>query len=522
MFIAAISVFLMANAQSYSCDSVMMELRHPTGSPYFTFRQSFSVKTSDGNVLTCIPAKTLLDHQLADFGDWLYKVDHQSLTVLDSAFVETNNTFGEDNQNVLLAKAPDGNGYILAKLLYNKLMEPGLDGYAWLRISHIDEALNMQPHEEALTVLLEDAIVVDKLLGIVPEGDQIVLMYMTDLLTPVVTRIGLDGVLHEKTAFDNLFQLENVMHGLAVYNERPLEYAIYDWEANGADTCLVYHVLDSLFTLKETIVMEAHQGDIYPVQPWQYPWRKDFHTVHILPLDDGTFIEAFRYERHNITRNGACLLKYDKTTHECLAQALFESWPFYLDPEKMGYPIGMVKTVNDDIYFAYRTNNNIIGGSATTKGWLGFAKLDSDLNILWQRYCLGSSLSTGGYMQEFCHVSQCEDGFAIIGKIQKEGEDYNFFYYFIHDEDPADISEADAFLRPYMYYPNPAQDQLRLQYSPDVQPEQIELYDMQGRLVHTQKQGLENVNMHGLSAGQYLMKVTLEDGKTFSDKVVKE
>jgi hypothetical protein len=73
-----------------------------------------------------------------------------------------------------------------------------------------------------------------------------------------------------------------------------------------------------------------------------------------------------------------------------------------------------------------------------------------------------------------------------------------------------------------MFYPNPAQDRLRLQYSPDVQPKQVELYDLQGRLVRSQSQGLESLNMQGLAPGQYLMKVTLEDGKSFTDKVVKE
>ena len=77
-------------------------------------------------------------------------------------------------------------------------------------------------------------------------------------------------------------------------------------------------------------------------------------------------------------------------------------------------------------------------------------------------------------------------------------------------------------VRPYTYYPNPAQDQLHLQYSPDVKPARIELYDLQGRLVYLQSHSLESVEMQGLTAGQYLMKVTLEDGKSYTDKVVKE
>ena len=68
----------------------------------------------------------------------------------------------------------------------------------------------------------------------------------------------------------------------------------------------------------------------------------------------------------------------------------------------------------------------------------------------------------------------------------------------------------------------PAQDQLHLQYSPDVQPKEIELYDLQGRLVRTQTKNLESLSLQGLPAGTYTMRVTLEDGKVYSDKVVKE
>ena len=75
---------------------------------------------------------------------------------------------------------------------------------------------------------------------------------------------------------------------------------------------------------------------------------------------------------------------------------------------------------------------------------------------------------------------------------------------------------------PYAYYPNPAQDQLHLQYSPDVQPKEIELYDVQGRLVRTQNKNLESFNLQGLSIGTYTMRVMLGNGKVYSDKVVKE
>ena len=40
--------------------------------------------------------------------------------------------------------------------------------------------------------------------------------------------------------------------------------------------------------------------------------------------------------------------------------------------------------------------------------------------------------------------------------------------------------------------------------------------------MRSQRNGLESINLEGLAAGTYTMRVTLEGGKVFSDKVVKE
>ena len=61
-----------------------------------------------------------------------------------------------------------------------------------------------------------------------------------------------------------------------------------------------------------------------------------------------------------------------------------------------------------------------------------------------------------------------------------------------------------------------------MQFSPDVQPKQVELYDLQGRLLRTQRSSFGSIDMSQLLAGAYMLRVTLEDGKVFSDKVVKE
>ena len=111
-----------------------------------------------------------------------------------------------------------------------------------------------------------------------------------------------------------------------------------------------------------------------------------------------------------------------------------------------------------------------------------------------------------------------DNGVAIIGNNYGLPE---VFYLFVNDDYDA-LDEQDIIIRPYTFYPNPAQSELHLIYSPDVQPARIELYDLQGRLLQTQTQNLESIGLEGLAAGQYLMKVTLKDGKTFTDKVAKE
>ena len=84
------------------------------------------------------------------------------------------------------------------------------------------------------------------------------------------------------------------------------------------------------------------------------------------------------------------------------------------------------------------------------------------------------------------------------------------------------LSEFGMEVRPYDYYPNPTQSELHLRYSPDVTPKQIELYDLQGRLVRSQRNDLESFDMEGLASGTYTLRVTMVGGQTFSDKVVKE
>ena len=187
--------------------------------------------------------------------------------------------------------------------------------------------------------------------------------------------------------------------------------------------------------------------------------------------------------------------------------------------------------VGEDAFYFYHTVGAPGGWGYDWMNCFVVTKMDFDGNVIWQRYWdryfleyemkvyypnfLTTTSDDGCLISGYCYYSD------IYGS-QRFGSDPEIFMLKFFPDGTFSVPEVESFIRPYLFYPNPAQDHLHLQFSPDVQPKQIEFYDLQGRMVRSQGKGLESINLQGLSAGQYLMKVTLEDGKVFTDKVMKE
>ena len=82
------------------------------------------------------------------------------------------------------------------------------------------------------------------------------------------------------------------------------------------------------------------------------------------------------------------------------------------------------------------------------------------------------------------------------------------------DENEYDISDARLF-------PNPAEDRLSLRLSEDVSCMNVEIYGIDGRLLKSQNDNFENIDVSGLCSGIYIAKIYLEDGTIVSKKIVK-
>ncbi len=147
-------------------------------------------------------------------------------------------------------------------------------------------------------------------------------------------------------------------------------------------------------------------------------------------------------------------------------------------------------------------------------------KTDADANILWQRY-----LHDRRNIYRPASIVVSSDGGCLVSGYRQNSTNLTecgVFLLKVFPNGTLSISDPEITVCPYTYYPNPTYNKLYLKFSPDVQPAQVELYDLQGRLVRRQSKAFESIDMSQLPAGTYTMRVTLENGKVYSDKVVKE
>ncbi|MDO5343218.1 MAG: T9SS type A sorting domain-containing protein [Bacteroidia bacterium] len=93
-----------------------------------------------------------------------------------------------------------------------------------------------------------------------------------------------------------------------------------------------------------------------------------------------------------------------------------------------------------------------------------------------------------------------------------------FFCYLIF----ADVDESYVSENAVNVYPNPASGSISVSVNSGAEIGSVSLHDVSGRLVKAQQSGFGSIDISGLATGMYVMKVTLDDGKVFEEKIVKE
>ena len=479
-------ISLLMVAGMMQAQNFVTEFRHENGK-YFNFHNL--VETSNNGLIVECP---MFEEAMVgpDIGVMFYKISSEG-QITDSLLIENEDirlkTLFETNPN-----NPDD--YLFA---YFDINQEGIV----FRMTFIDSNLNIIGTND---VLLDNSIHWNSYDCFMDSnGDIIASFSFTEdpAFRTFFVRIGFDGTLKLKKEIPEIRHFEQLQSShTGEYSKSPLQYCY--WGSNntndlGENPPIRNYVLDSLFN-----VVDEHSYYKYNNNFYGNGWQE-----HIVPLDDEHYLLTTRYSRYDYSSNShlksVLLAKFDMEHH-------LKSIRFFGEEIDMGPAPIRTEVRNEDIYLSYMS---CVG----QPNHLVLICLDRDLNVRWETRLLNEDRFHWGTCMRIL-----SDKKIAIGSYGYGINPGSISVVIVHDDYDNAVEHREVTIRPYLFFPNPAQDQLHLQYSPDVKPTQIEIYNLQGRLVRTQSNGLESLNLQGLSAGTYTMRVTLESGKVFTDNVIKE
>ena len=451
------------------------------------------------------------NYNYVPLGSMYYKISHNTFTVTDTLFVADTTPY------YCLIRDPLGEGNIRAKLEYREDCDS-----TFFRICRFpDDDLHINPDEDIVTPLCEGYAYGGVNVHADRWGDLTIRYGKRNVSGSdyYLARFGSDGTLKHQALW-----LENNMYGdngMGVLKESPLTYYLWTHDDSFQENLFVY-TIDSLFHKNTVVINYILKEEVLDPYHTAYEYFDYYGDTQVIPADGGdNVLVAARYRSDtnffNPTEYGVVVAKYDLRTTQLKDYIVFNDFPG-------GNPgqarcVGFKQMSDGTVYLMYKEsgypNESVI-----------IVKMDTDLNVEWKRFCKTDNIIVGNWLPYsilFEDGQGEEKGIAWMGGARMAGNNYyGSFFFFLNHEGPVGLEKYGMEVRPYCFYPNPARDHIRFQYSPDVQPKQIELHDLQGRQVHTQNGNFESIDLSRLPAGVYTLRVTMEDGSVYSDKIVKE
>ena len=311
-------------------------------------------------------------------------------------------------------------------------------------------------------------------------------------------RIGLDGTVKTVSETPKMNYIHNFINGTLFCKSRnPLEYGfLYDNFQGGVASGNYCCTLDSLFKVVSSVTLPV-RIDGKALTPGEMALNKA-DDENVLLTGDAI---------GNGNRQYSVVLKLNR------------NWDIvsHLFIERRSVVVGSEYTIGSNPYEIYHVR--VTSGEGNADDMVIVSKINSAMEIEWERFAVPTSYG------EVIYWFPIYFGITDDGHVVTSGLEFDYsgavsgFLSIIHDE-TADVEENGWLVRPYAIYPNPVKDKLSIQFSPDVKPESIELYDISGRCVASSRTA--EMDVANLPAGQYVAKIVLEGGKVYSDKVVKE
>ena len=168
-------------------------------------------------------------------------------------------------------------------------------------------------------------------------------------------------------------------------------------------------------------------------------------------------------------------------------------------------------------------------------------RVDHNGELLWERVTGGNYDSAQTYPRdvikhndkEYTVASQMtyyEPGWETYDincpyNANMPGSGINFWVYHITDTfdyDNVGEIEDNKNVVGLEIHPNPARDILNISFADDSECQSVEIYAIDGRLLKTQIDNFDKINIADLTSGLYLIKVRMNDGAEFTERIDKE
>lgn len=294
---------------------------------------------------------------------------------------------------------------------------------------------------------------------------------------------------------------------LGVYSETPLQYYLIGGYINDDASPHLWpfynYIFDEGFNLVETVLFEHDRFGDY------YDWCGQ---EQIVSLDEDTYLLS--------------TINQDPSYNIYWTAIDFFNRNHYLKygigyNANFGHPIQIAVADSDRIYYSFVNHNP-------------YSKDSKDINkvMVKRLYPHGEDFSVWTVNTPTINLEDLrfgdgqrmivlENGDVAICFTAVRNEKNYMFVYIIRDEyEGTDENITDE--SRFSLYPNPVKDQLTLSFVEGNAPESVELYELNGRLVGTKCNNMETIDMSAMPAGVYLLRVTMKDGTSYHEKILKE
>lgn len=288
-----------------------------------------------------------------------------------------------------------------------------------------------------------------------------------------------------------------------VYDKEKKQYGFID-DSNGKEH--IFNIFDKDLNFIKSYTLSGYDG--YKLFGAAYGYGC------VASLNDGTFAFTERfYNPNDYNDRFLQMCRLDKNFN-----IIDKNIIGYEDEDGLKYSINkewndIVKCKDGSLYCIWYKNYN----ATATDLYVGY--YDKDLNLLWERCCKKDMACAGNFLG----IDVLEDGGLVLAgnNTGDWGVAGSYSSVIIFENNGTVLTEHNGIdFRPYSFYPNPASNAINISFSPDVNAEKVEIYGIDGKLYHEQNFNMESINVNGLSSSIYMMKLLMDNGETFSEKIV--